>query len=273
MNRFFSFFLFSFPLFSLSQKKATEVFAAEKSFAAYSVQNGTRAAFLKFADSNAVVFQQGKAVNALETWNKREARPGVLNWHPVYGFVAASGDFGFTSGPWMFQPKTTADSVVARGQYNTVWHKTEKGEWKFLLDFGVTNTPPDSQKITFDFGEKRKAFTTGTKESLQKVEENFIAATKEASKRTRVYLANLADLFVVNRNGQSPITSRKSLEAAIQKMPQLIAYKTEDSGLSASGDLGYVYGSTTINGKEEAYLRIWQRKENDWKLVLEVLPY
>lgn len=272
MNHVLFLFLFCPPLISLGQVSATEVFDAEKSFAAYSVQNGTRAAFLKFADSNAVVFQQGKVVNAIETWSKREARPGVLNWHPVYGFVAASGDLGFTSGPWTFQPKTTADSVVARGQYNTVWHKTEKGEWKFLADLGVTNTP-DLQAPALNFGRQQNSFSAGTKETLLKAEEAFIQSTKEATKRANAYSAAVGDVFVLTRNGQSPVIVRKDIESTTNSLPQAIDYKIEGSGVSASGDLGYVYGNTTINGKADNYLRIWRRVGTEWKLMLEALPY
>ena len=38
---------------------------AEKSFAAYSVANGVKAAFLKFLDSNGIVFERGNSVNGI----------------------------------------------------------------------------------------------------------------------------------------------------------------------------------------------------------------
>ena len=55
-----------------AQKSIDGLINAEKSFAAYSVAHGTKDAFLKFADSNGVVFEQGKSANAIEAWNKRE---------------------------------------------------------------------------------------------------------------------------------------------------------------------------------------------------------
>ena len=56
--------------------------------------------------------------------------------------MAKSGELGFTTGPWTFQPKTIQDSVVARGQYSTVWKKQKAGEWKFIVDMGISKTPP-----------------------------------------------------------------------------------------------------------------------------------
>ena len=119
------YFLFSFlflSLFSVAQKPSNEdVLNAEKNFAAYSVAHGTKEAFLNFLDSNGVVFEKGKAVNGIEAWNKKEKGAGVLAWHPVYGGISSSGELGFTTGPWTFQPKSVDDSIVARGQYSTVW--------------------------------------------------------------------------------------------------------------------------------------------------------
>lgn len=62
-----------------AQKNIDSLINAEKSFAAYSVEHGTKDAFLKFLDSNGVVFEQGKAINGIEAWSKKEKRAGVLN--------------------------------------------------------------------------------------------------------------------------------------------------------------------------------------------------
>jgi hypothetical protein len=77
---------------------------AERNFAAYSVKHGTRAAFLKFLDSTAVVFENTKPVNGLQSWNKKEDGAGILNWYPTTAEIAVSGDFGYTTGPWTYHP-------------------------------------------------------------------------------------------------------------------------------------------------------------------------
>src|SRR5262245_11383803 len=65
-----------------AQKGIDGLIQAEKDFAAFSVNNSTKEAFLKFLDSNGIVFDNGKPVNGIEIWNKRDSRPGVLNWWP-----------------------------------------------------------------------------------------------------------------------------------------------------------------------------------------------
>lgn len=272
MKRFLPFILFSVPFLSVAQTAATDVLHAERNFAAYSVQHGTKAAFLKFADSTGVVFERGKAVNAIESWNKRQARPGILNWHPIYGLLAASGDIGITTGPWTFQPGTINDSVVARGQFNTVWHKTASGEWKFLVDMGISNTP-DFDTVGFQFRDAKIPFTPGTIDELQVAEESLVQQTPDAAQRTQAYATAVSgQAFLLNRNGRLPTTTASDIAPLVSAMPA-IAYHQSQAGISRSGDLGYVYGNTVINGKEDNYLRIWRREGKAWKLVLEVLAY
>src|SRR4249919_2489295 len=97
-----------------AQRNIDGLLTAERKFVAYSVINGTKDAFLKFLDSSGIVFNQGKAVNGIEVWTKREKKPGVLNWRPHYAGISLSGDLGFTTGPWTFQ-QTITDTIIARG--------------------------------------------------------------------------------------------------------------------------------------------------------------
>src|SRR6266496_2017264 len=140
MKQLVSLFYLFIAVNSFSQKNFDGLIKAEKSFAAYSVAYRTKDAFLKFADSTGIIFDPAteSPVNAIEIWNKREKRPGKLDWQPEYAEIAASNDFGYTTGPYTF---TMNDTVTARGEYVTVWQMNKQGEWKFLLDLGVNNTP------------------------------------------------------------------------------------------------------------------------------------
>src|ERR1700730_4123792 len=121
------FLLFINSIWAFPQKNIDGLLTAERSFAALAVQHGMKEAFLKFSDSNAIMFDKGKPINALQLWNARENRAGILNWRPEYVEIAASNDFGYTSVLWTFQPKTTSDSIAARGRFITVWHINEIG--------------------------------------------------------------------------------------------------------------------------------------------------
>src|SRR5262245_17714124 len=125
MNRIVSTILLTaFLSPTCAQRPVDELINAERSFAAYSVANGTKDAFLKFLDSNGIIFEKGKAVNGIEAWTKRDKGPGILYWWPQVAEIAGSNDFGYTTGPWTFRQSAT-DTVIARGQYSTVWHKNK----------------------------------------------------------------------------------------------------------------------------------------------------
>jgi ketosteroid isomerase-like protein len=253
-----------------AQKNIDGLINAEKSFAAYSVAHGIKDAFLKFLDSNGVMFDQGKAVNGIESWNKKEKRQGILNWAPEFAEISSSNDFGYTTGPWTFQPKTVNDSVVARGQYFTVWHLDKNGEWKFLVDLGIGNTPINpfikTKKIV-----AKKTNGNAVTDSVLKAEENFIAAYHEnLPKAYRKYLSNKT---ILNRNGRLPAISIDDQLKVIKNTPLDIQFSITGSGIASSGDLAYVYGNTTINNKNENYLHIWRKGKDGWKIAVEVLRY
>jgi ketosteroid isomerase-like protein len=254
-----------------AQKGLDGLIHAEKSFAAYAMANGTREAFLSFLDSNGIVFEKGEPVNGLKAWTVKEKRPGILNWHPQFAGISRSGDFGFTSGPWTFQPGSTSDSVVARGQYNTVWHIDSQDHWKFLLDMGVSykevNESKEVEKTLNSSGKGSRDMA-----SLFKAESDFIKRCAESP------AAAYKDILspkgcLLNRNGQLPAFTKQEQEKIILSQPAGIQFEVRDAKIARSGDLGYLYGVSTYDGKKDGYLHIWSKKAGTWKLVLEVLTY
>jgi ketosteroid isomerase-like protein len=254
-----------------AQKNIEGLINAEKSFAAYSVSHSTKEAFLKFLDSTGVVFEKGLPVNGIESWNKKEKTAGILNWHPQFAEIAASNDLGYTTGPWTFQPQTPQDSVIAKGQFTTVWHTNKNGEWKFLVDLGTNNIPSvDTQEA-----QKINASKITTKPLdlalLVKTEEAFI---KEYSKSSQsAYKKFLSAQSILNRHKNLPATTGYEQDRIIQATPPNIRFTINHSGIATSGDLGFVYGTTQVNDITENYLRIWRRENEGWKIALEVLRY
>lgn len=246
-----------------AQKNIDGMIMTEKNFAAYSVEHGTKAAFLKFLDSNGIVFDQGKPVNGLQSWNKRQDRPGILNWHPVAAEIAGSGDFGYTSGPWTFQPGLH-DSVVARGTFNTVWHRIKNGEWKFLVDLGVGNTAAVAD-TNVSIKKSADILKKGSLKSMLQAENQFIQLMKISEQKA--YENYVSIDAILERTGiVIENTNLKAGNYRLQANTNILG-----SGIASSLDLGYVYGITTVNGKTDNYLRVWRHEKKGWKIVLEVL--
>jgi len=273
MKKILSILILSFVCFQNihAQNGIDALIQTENDFAAYSVANNTKDAFLKFLDSAGIIFDNGKPANGITTWKKREKGPGVLNWHPQFAEISGSGDFGYTTGPWTFQ-NSSNDTVVARGQYTTVWQINRNGEWKFLVDLGVTNTPlglkAEVKKIDVA---KRSSAVAKEHDSPVIAENNFLTAvSKDKSKAYKKYLSSKS---ILNRNGYMPATNSADQRKLLDMTTSSIQYKLDGAGMSPNMDLGYVYGTTTINGKTDNYLRIWRWEKDEWKIALEVLRY
>ncbi|MFL5739821.1 MAG: hypothetical protein ACJ75B_06360 [Flavisolibacter sp.] len=268
--KYFLSFLFScllcFPFSLKAQRNINGLVGAEKAFAALSVSKGTRTAFLQFLDSTGIVFEKGMPVNGFQTWKSRGNLPGILNWHPQYAEISASGDLGYTTGPWTFQ---NHDSIAARGQYTTIWHVNENGEWKFLADMGVGGTPVNNSIVVHELKGSRQHGTDSL--DMLDQENKFISSFSHSPEDA--YRKYLSSQSILNRNGQLPATTSSEQHREILQTPASIRFTVLGHGFSAAGDLGYVYGSIQLNEISESYLHIWRRERSGWKLAVEVLRY
>ena len=106
--------------------------------------------------------------------------------------------------------------------------------------------------------------------SLTKTEEAFEKASLENS--STAYIRFLSQSGILSRNGQAPAVNPEEQKRLIESTPS-IQYQLRGSDIAKSGDLGYAYGTASINGKNDSYLRIWRREKEGWKIALEVLHY
>ena len=259
------------PHLLFSQQNIDGLVKAERSFSAYAVAHGIKPAFLQFADSAGVMFDNGQAVNALRLWNARENRSGILNWYPTYVEIAASQDFGYTTGPWTFQTNSLQDSIIGRGRFITVWHINFNGEWKFLVDLGIGNAPAATDTILRKVEITDPSVKAGTMDDLMDAEKKFIEASKKSIKNA--YLQVVSNQVILNRNNLPAARSATEIQNFLDNIPQSVQFTMSGEGIASTGDLGYVYGTTLANGKTENYLHIWRKEKDGWKLALEVLRF
>jgi len=254
-----------------AQSNIGQLIMAEKEFASYSVANNTRAAFLQFLDSSGVVFENGKAVNGIATWSKRDVRPGVLNWHPQFAEISSSGNLGYTTGPWTFQPRTINDSIVARGQYATIWQIDKKGNWKFIVDLGVNGLPATDTNEVKEINVEKISSSVLDLKSMVQAEADF--ARLFYKDKSLAYNRYKSEHSILNRNVQLPATEVNDQEKSIQNTPSEIRYTVNHPGIAKSGDLGFVYGTTLNTDKTDNYLRVWRKEKQGWKIAMEVVRY
>lgn len=168
----------------------------------------------------------------------------MLNWWPRYAEVAASGSFGYTCGPWTFQPATTADPVPANGDFFTVWQKNKSGEWKFILDVGTGTGPAweDASLIAEQAGTKR-----GVEITMLEAESDFIRLFKMDP--VRACQLFIAEKSLRAREGTGLVKNEKQQPESHPETAGLTRFPALGSGMAYSGDLGYVYGTALLNEK------------------------
>ncbi len=67
----------------------------------------------------------------------------ILQWEPVDGQVAASGDLGYTWGRYVATAKDKqGNETEFHGKYVSIWKKQKDGSWKWIVDIGNDNPSP-----------------------------------------------------------------------------------------------------------------------------------
>ena len=254
-----------------SQRSIDSMVQAEKKFANTSLVASTKEAFVKYIDTAGIVFEKGKPVNGFKLYSKSERRPGILTWKPEYAEISSSKDFGYTTGPWKYYANTLKDNPLAKGHFITVWHLNNKGEWKFLIDYGITYNLKREKMSLQKVKLSKKELKKGDQQSLKEAEEEFIQSYKTQGKQA--YSSFLSSNSRLNYAGYLPALNSTERKALVDSLPANIAYTIIGFGSSPKNDLGYVYGTTDINDKHEGYLRIWRREEDGWKIAVEVLRF
>src|ERR1700752_2293471 len=116
--------------------------AAERRFAAMSVEKGMRDAFVEFLDDSAIVFRPLPAYGR-PAWQARGPAQGTLSWGPSFAEISGAGDLGVTSGPWTFELKQEGkEPDYAYGHFNSLWMRPPGGDWRVMLDIGINHEKP-----------------------------------------------------------------------------------------------------------------------------------
>lgn len=251
--------------------------AAERAFAALSVKEGMKEAFLSFLADDAILFRPGP-VNGREVWRKAQATSARLEWHPTVAFVASGGDLGYTSGPWVYTPEAHLDQPPRHGYFVSVWKKQASGKWKVVLDLGTSNEPPATPDTTLVIPQRvdvqrHVGGRKSARRSLLEAEKQFsrIASTTGLDEACSRWLSDDARVY---RPGAFPLVGKEAVLAQVGRQTKM-ASRVLSATLSFNADLAYAYGTYNISGSDSAtghVVRLWRRESDGmWKLVLEIL--
>lgn len=117
---------------------ALAVQQADRDFAAMSAARTPRDAFVAFVAPTGVVMG-GPDYGPAEIGRAFEGGSGTLEWGPIAGGAAASGDLGYTIG-YAVRRAPDADGTPRTGysKYLTIWQRQPDGRWLFVADGGTS---------------------------------------------------------------------------------------------------------------------------------------
>jgi len=256
---------------------------AERAFARMSVATSQRDAFLaNFADDG-VWFTPGPQ-NTREAIRSQPAPAGpparTLDWEPATGDIAASGDLGYTTGPYVSTARAS-DTPPRTGWFFSMWRWRGDVGWKVAADFGVEcPTSGPLRPRTFRRAEVRAVTArpkAGAKASADELRAADAAFAKEASERglQMAYREWSTKDVLVFRQGSAPTEGRLAVLTVTASAPLRFTLEPTHAEASQAGDLGFTYGACTeaAGGRPESrgfYLHVWRRLADGWKLAADV---
>ncbi|HEV2532990.1 DUF4440 domain-containing protein [Phenylobacterium sp.] len=248
------------------------VVAAERAFAADGLALGIKDSFLKHSAATAIVLDPEPQL-AQAVYGAAPASKTRLAWWPLWAGVAASGDLGFTTGPYTVNDKPGA-------WYFTVWAKQPDGGWKWLFDGGAPSDTAGAagqgSAVAYARPSARRAGSPAkAMAQVSRAETSLALAARSDAKGA--YLAAIAEDGRIVGSKARPPASRAETEIELATRPQAIAFSPLGGEASNAGDLAWTYGMAqwTADGRAHKghYVRIWRNDARGWRLLFdELLP-
>ena len=259
------------------QSALQEMVKTEQAFSKTAEEKNTHDAFLAFIADDGLLFRPG-AVNGKKWLLEHPAPPTekkpLLAWQPSFAGMSASGDMGFTTGPWEFKADIKDEKPSGYGHFVTVWKKQADGTWKFVVDLGVGHPQSGGPQTLWQPAD------TNTKTSFKAVD--TAKALQALLTRDRGYATDKFSDYAspevrLYRPGNFPYIGRQAASEALAKTKGKIVWQPIGGDVSRAGDLGYTHGTyeVTDDGKKVtehgSYVRIWKKEDGAWRIVMDVV--
>jgi hypothetical protein len=235
-------------------------------------KEGINKAFLKVIDPLCMVYRPNP-VNAKEFYSKQKETDLDLNWKPEYAIISKSGDFGFTTGPYI----AVSDGNINFGHYVSVWKADHKKRWKLVLDAGISHQKPKSilDLVYQDPSNHKYPKLMGPQKI--KWREDIVLNTdillgkslhKSGNENLNEFYDTTVRLYFPNH---LPIIGRKEAVMFLSEQKLNIEKSTPTfTDRAISGDLAYTYGTADVNSKTYHYIRLWKIDQDmKWNIVLD----
>lgn len=259
-----------------------ELANAERAFARMSVEKGVRDSFIANFANEGINFTP-HPTNTKEFYGKRPAQvfplPVTLNWAPIYGDIAKSGELGYTTGPFTLTDNTPAKRPTQHGMYFSIWRKQADGKWKVLIDLGIQlNSAVAPLDAPFQSAPKGKGRSVGQDAdtalaSLLATDRAFFANAK-AETVAEAWMQLLSENARIHRNGEFPLVGKSAYSAWVKSQSSAISGEPIKAEIATSAEFGYSYGKYEIHAAKPElgyYVRVWKLDaKGNWRIVFDI---
>src|SRR3954452_2529053 len=279
--------IFVVAMVAQGQSALHDMVKTEQAFSKMAEEQNTRDAFLAFIADDGLLFRPG-AVNG-KKWMLEHPAPQtsdkrpLLAWQPAYAVMAASGDMGFTTGPWEAKADVNDEKPQGYGHFMTIWKKQADGTWKFVVDLGISHPqsggpqmlwqpplPDPNKKTSF-----KPVDAATAREALLERDRNYASAQRKQALAAvfPVYAGRDVRLY---RPDNLPYIGVQAATEALTTPKGRIKWKPIGGDVSLAGDLGYTHGTYEVTDdtknvtEKGSYVRIWKKRNGIWRIVMDV---
>jgi ketosteroid isomerase-like protein len=271
--------IFLFTLFFIaginSAQNTKPLFENEVKFCRTLTDSGLSNAFLKFIAEDAIIFAP-KPVGGKNYYEKNKNDAKTLIWEAEFAEMSANNDFGYTTGPWhSTKLSKNGKEVATYGHFNTVWQKID-GEWKFLIDCGISYDKKEIKKINAT-EETLKPVTAAVLkrerfafEPLIKIDNEFCNIAFETG-LSAAYEKYASENMRIYRDKKYPVIGLKNAKEIITG--KKLSFMHMGGKAAPLGDFAFTYGiaGRNIDIPEYSYMKVWKKEGTEWKIVLDVM--
>ena len=276
---------FSIVVFVQAQTPLQDMVKTEQAFSKMAEEKTAREAFMAFIADDGLLFRPG-AVNGKNWMIEHPVPPSdkkpLLAWQPNFAGMSASGDMGYTTGPWESKPDRNDPKPSAYGHFVTVWKKQTDGSWKWVVDIGISHPQSGGPQTLWHPTDKNgpaKPQTVDAAISLKTLldSERMLSLAFMEQGTSAAILPYFSKELRVYRAGSLPFIGRDDSIAALIRIKGWFRSQTIGGDVSRAGDLGWTHGTYYLIDTAEnkviergSYVRIWKRQESIWQVVLDI---
>lgn len=120
-------------------KTLASLLAADSALAAHAATDGAAAAFRKRASPHIRLLRSARFPLRSDSAHSFLSASAGYTWKAAAGATAASGDIGYTYGPYVLLTAPGSRQATESGDFVRIWRRNENGDWQVVLDL----TSPD----------------------------------------------------------------------------------------------------------------------------------